>query len=215
MILNVTNLKGGTSKTTTAAYLAHALAACGRRVLVVDSDEQRSITRWAELAHWDVPVRGMASGRLHVPGVGVDVEAARVDDVVIDTPPTERDRAIVESAVRAATHVVIPVAPTSAEFERMDTVSQLIADVACYRDGGRPPATSVLLTRTVANTHAVGEYRAALERAGWRVHRPTVAFRQRFAQAWGGPVDDPLSSAYGDVVHELLEGERRRLQVAG
>jgi len=66
MILTVANLKGGTSKTTSAAFLAHALAERGRRVLVVDADPQASITRWAEMAEWRLPVVGKATGRLHV-----------------------------------------------------------------------------------------------------------------------------------------------------
>lgn len=57
MILTVANLKGGTSKTTTAAYLAHALAELGQRVLVVDADPQGSISRWAEMGEWTIPVR--------------------------------------------------------------------------------------------------------------------------------------------------------------
>ena len=167
MILTVTNLKGGTSKTTSSAYLAHALAELGRRVLVVDADPQGSITRWSELAEWSIPVRGMATGRLHDPRVGVALELGRGHDaIVIDTPPTDRDRAIVESAVRAATHVVVPIAPTTAELERMEVVAQLIADVGHTRPGG-PPLTSVLLTRVDGNAKSeTAIHREALVAAG-------------------------------------------------
>src|SRR4051812_26535971 len=98
MILAVTNLKGGSSKTTTTAFLAHALAEQGRQGLVVDADPQASITRWAELAEWAIPVVGMATGRLHV---DLSQIHPRLDDtfdaVVIDTPPTDKARGIVES----------------------------------------------------------------------------------------------------------------------
>ena len=206
MILTVTNLKGGTSKTTSAGYLAHALAELGRRVLVVDADPQGSISRWSDLAGWTIPVRGMPSGRLHVPGVGVALELDRggYDAIVIDTPPTDRDRSIVESAVRAATHVVVPIAPTTAELERMEVVAQLIADVGHARPGG-PPATSVVLTRVDGNARAETTiHREALVAAGWYVHRSTVAAVRQFRQAWGAPVARPGRSAYGDVAAELL-----------
>lgn len=214
MILTVCNLKGGSAKTTSAAFLAHALAERGHRVMVIDADPQGSITRWAELAEWRIPVRGMATGRLHVPGTGVDVEAAGHDVVVIDTPPTDRDRAIVESAIRAATHVVVPLAPTALEYERMAPVHDMITDLSHLGRHGLAASTAVLLTRTVLGTHANHIYRDALTQDGWRVLRPHVQFLQRYAQAFGAPVLGATRSAYGDAVTELLAGPRR-LAVAG
>lgn len=45
-VVAVAGLKGGVGKTTTAAHLAAGLARQGRRVVVVDLDAQRSLTRW-------------------------------------------------------------------------------------------------------------------------------------------------------------------------
>lgn len=203
MILTVSNLKGGSSKTTTAAYLAHALAEQGRKVLVVDADPQGSISRWAELAEWTIPVRGMASGRLHVPGVGVDLEANGHDAVVIDTPPTDKERGIVESAIRAATHVVVPVAPTSAEIERMATVHELIEDVAHLGRHTAPPTAAALFTRTVPNASSTSVYGDLLRDAGWTVLRAHVARLERYGQAFGGPIENATATAYGDALAEL------------
>lgn len=203
MILTVSNLKGGSSKTTTAAYVAHALAERGHRVLVVDADPQASISRWAELAGWSIPVRGMATGRLHDPVVGVAVEAAGHDVVVIDTPPTEKHRGIVESAIRAATHVLVPLAPTAAEFERMAAVRELIEDVSHLGRHGAAPVAAALLTRTIAGASSIGVYREALVHDGWLVIRPTVARLERFAQSFGAPVLGAAATAYGDALVEL------------
>lgn len=204
MILTVSNLKGGSSKTTSAAYLAHVLAEEGRSVLVIDADPQGSIARWAELAEWNIPVRGMATGRLHVPGVGVDVEADGHDVVVIDTPPTDKHRGIVESAIRAATHVLVPVAPTSAEIERMETVRELIQDVSHLGRHGAPPVAAALLTRTIPNATSTGVYAELLRDAGWHVLRAHVARLERYAQAFGGPIERASATAYGDALDELL-----------
>lgn len=204
MILTVTNLKGGSSKTTTAAYLAHVLAEQDLKVLVIDADPQASITRWAEMAEWDIPVRGMATGRLHDPRVGVFVEAAGHDVVVIDTPPTEKERGIVESAIRAATHVVVPLAPTSAEYERMAAVRELIEDVSHLGRHGAPPVAAALLTRTVASASSTGVYRDMLVEDGWLVMRSTVGRLERYAQSFGAPIERATATAYGDALAELL-----------
>lgn len=204
MILTVMNLKGGSTKTTSSAFLAHALAENGHRVLIIDADPQASITRWAEMAEWTIPVRGMATGRLHVPGVGVDLEASDYDAVVIDTPPTEKERGIVESAIRAATHVLVPLAPTSAEVERMPVVKELVDDLAHLGGHATPPEAAAMFTRTNARAVANAEYRELLESEGWRVLRAHVSQLQRFAQSFGGPIERAAATAYGDALSELV-----------
>ena len=47
-ILVVGGIKGGSGKSTLASNLAVLRSNEGRRVLLVDSDEQRSISDWAE-----------------------------------------------------------------------------------------------------------------------------------------------------------------------
>lgn len=203
MILTVSNLKGGSSKTTTAAFLAHALAEQGLDVVIVDADPQASISRWAEYGDWKIPVRGMAVPRLHVPSVGVDREAAGADVVVIDTPPTEKEKGIAESAIKAATHVVVPVAPTSMEIDRMAPIRELIDDVAELGRHAAPPVSVAMFTRTHPRALATSEYRDLLVEAGWNVLRSQVGTLQRYAQAFGGPVEDALNSSYGDALLEL------------
>lgn len=62
----IVNLKGGSTKTTSAAYLLHALAESGLSVLGVDADpENCSLVRWSDLARWEIPVVGMPVKDLH------------------------------------------------------------------------------------------------------------------------------------------------------
>jgi chromosome partitioning protein len=204
VILAVCNQKGGSSKSTTCAFLAHALAEQGRTVVILDADPQGSITRWAEDAEWTIPVRGAAHSRLHVPHVGVEVEARGFDAVLIDTPGTEHGRTIVESAIRAATHVLVPVAPTSIEVERMAVVRERIDDVSHLGRHGAPPVAAALLTRAITAASSVAVYRDLLAEEGWRVLRAVVARRERFAQAFGGPIVNATNTAYGDALAELV-----------
>jgi len=198
----VTNLKGGTAKTTTAAFIAHALADAGLAVLVVDADPQGSALRWSEAADWPMPVVGLPVKTLHTQLAGI---AGGRDAVVIDTPPLDEARGIVLSAMRAATHVVVPTAPTPIEVERLPTVRAALDDVAELRADGRPPAAHILLTRTVSNAASTGAWRTAISEAGWHVLTAEVRRLEVFAQAFGDPIKDAAETDYGVAVNELLD----------
>ncbi|MDQ4024468.1 MAG: ParA family protein, partial [Actinomycetota bacterium] len=117
LVLAIANLKGGTGKTTSAVFIAHVLHERGERVLMVDADQQGSALRWSELAGgWAFPAVGLPTKTLHQQLAGV-ADRDRYDVVVIDTPPLDEQRGAVMSALRVATDVLVPLAPTALEFE--------------------------------------------------------------------------------------------------
>ncbi|MCA1695894.1 MAG: ParA family protein [Actinobacteria bacterium] len=141
IVVAVVNTKGGSSKTTTAVFLAHAMHEQGRRVALVDADPQRSAVNWSQYAGgFPFPVfADLDKPDLHqrLRGVvGTDYEVA-----VIDTPPIDQVRGVVVSALTAATVVLVPVAPTPAEIERMPAVLEAITRSAGLRVSGEPPAS--------------------------------------------------------------------------
>jgi hypothetical protein len=111
-------MNGGSAKTTTAAFLAHALARAGRRVLAVDAHPAGSLLRWGDAAGWAIPVIGMPTRKIHV---GLPNVADRYDMAVIDTPPLDDQAGIVYSAFRAASDVVVPVGATTMELDRISS----------------------------------------------------------------------------------------------
>lgn len=204
----VVNLKGGTTKTTSAAFLAHGFAESGLSVLGVDADPQGSLSRWAELGDWLLPVVAMPVANLHrqLPGVtGDEITGQRYDAVVVDTPPLEDHRSIVLSVLRLATHVVCPLAPTPIEYERLVAVRAAVADAADVRRDETPPRLYALLTRTVAHAASTDVYREAITTDGVPVLSGNVARLERFAQAYGDPITGALDTAYGDALAELME----------
>ncbi|MCD2191730.1 ParA family protein [Actinomycetospora soli] len=202
MILALVNLKGGTGKTTSAAFLAHALHERGRRVLLVDADPQGSALRWSEDAEvWPVATVALPTKRLHQRLD--DVAGGRFDDVVIDTPPLEENAGIVNSVLRVASHVLVPVAPTPIEVERVGAVAEAVEDSAAVRREGEAPRMALLLTRTVPNASSTGVYREVLTTAGHRVLPGEVRRVERFAQAWGDPITRAAATAYGDALDAL------------
>lgn len=199
LVIAVVNLKGGAGKTTTAVWTAHALHERGIRPLLIDADPQRSAQRWCETAAWPLACFALPSERLQrdVPGHA----AGRYDVVVIDTPGTDEGRGIARSAVKAATHVLVPTAPAAIEFERLRGLAPLLDDVT---DAGHEFATGVLFNRVRHGVSSTGAYRAAATAAGWHVLDATVGLRERYSQSFGEPITEAASSEYGLAVAELL-----------
>ncbi|WP_079626996.1 ParA family protein, partial [Mycobacteroides abscessus] len=170
--------------------------------LGVDADgENESLLSWSEAGGWSVPVIGLPVTDLHrkLPGIAGD----RYDAVVIDTPPMKERRGVVGSAIRLATHVVVPMAPTGMEYARLPAIRELVEDSAALVDD-TPPALCVVFTRTVSNAASTTAYRELVAGDGVRVLGPTVARLERFAQAYGSPIVDAAGTAYGEIVAELL-----------
>lgn len=124
--------------------------------------------------------------------------------MVVDTSPLAERAGIVLSALRLADLVVVPVAPTMAEFERLGDVWSSIAGVDPVRRD--PVEVVVLLNRTVADASSTEMVRAAIA-AGtgdWparRVLGATVPRRESLAQAFGA--DPTPGGPYAAVVDEL------------
>ena len=49
-IISIGNQKGGVGKSTVTMQLAGALSRCGFKVLVVDADEQATVTKWSAMS---------------------------------------------------------------------------------------------------------------------------------------------------------------------
>ncbi|QSB07135.1 ParA family protein [Natronoglycomyces albus] len=202
-VVALINLKGGTSKTTSSVYLADALREAGFRVTMVDADPQGSALRWQGLADLPVPVMGMPTPTLHRQIWRV-IDPAGVDIVVIDSPPLEEQMGIVASILRVATDVIVPMAPTMMELDRINPVWNALADAQGSRD--TDPNVWVLLNRTVANAASTNTIRGLLEEQHKPVFETTIPRLEAYAQAFGSSV--PASDADGhylDVAAELLD----------
>lgn len=183
-IIALANLKGGSAKTTSTAFLAHAFAAQGRSVLVIDADPQGHTLRWSEAAEWDIPTLALPVKNLHNRLSGIVPPAT--DVVLIDTPPLEQQAGIVHSALRTAHTVVIPSAPAIIEFDRVVAMWAAIEDVEPLRE--EPAHVTVLLNRTVANANSTRMFSDLIRDGGHHVLTTTIPRREFIAQAWTAPI---------------------------
>lgn len=196
-VITIAHLKGGTGKTTSAGFLAHALANMGYQVLVIDADPQGSLLRWSRRAKWSIPVRHLPSRHLNTDIEGLYTDG--YDFIVVDTAPYD-DAAIVTSAMRAADVIILPAAPTSADVERIK------ATYAAAAKEGLDGRTRILITQAPASSPDAKNMREAMAAAGRTVMnaeiRPRVAVARTTAAL---PVSaDKGFSGYTGVALELL-----------
>lgn len=200
-IIAVANLKGGSAKTTSTCLLAAAFENLGLNVFIVDADPQGSCLRWVEAAEWAIPTVGLPVKNLHSRLEGI--VPAGTDIVIMDTPPLDEQAGIVYSAFRAADTIVITMAPTMIEFERLQDVWAAVDEVQSLRNSPVDPV--VLLNRTITNANSTPTFRALIEESGHRVFDKTIPRRESIAQAFGTVPTD--LSHYRSVAEEILEIE--------
>ena len=193
-VWTVTNLKPGTAKTTSAVWLAHALHELGANVLFADadpggaklalaphlSDGFGSAGRWNDLAPFPFDCISLPSKDLHR---ALPPLAADHDVTIVDSPPIEDHQGIALSALRFADRLVIPVAPTAAELDRMGPIQEILREVDTMR--ATPTRSSVLLNRCVPNASSTGSTADALTELGFHVLATRIPRLELYAQSHG------------------------------
>ena len=199
MRVAVANLKGGTAKTTTAVFLAHAMAAEGE-TLLVDADPQGSALGWAEAAE-ELPFSTLS---LPVRNLDQQLETVAVArrHVVVDTPPGHPE--ITAAAIRAVEIVVVPVQPAVLDVARLGATLELAADAQTLDDA---LWVRVLLTRVRAGTRSRRDTREALLEQGVKVLETEIPQREAIGLA-GATVPAGLGP-YEPLLAELNRELRR------
>ncbi|MEZ4995613.1 MAG: ParA family protein [Saprospiraceae bacterium] len=115
MIIAITNLKGGSGKTTISVNLAVTLTQRGKSVCILDTDvQQRSSMKWAgdrdaSLAH--ISVYGVEENQIIKEAAKLNKE---YDIVILDGSPQLADLA--DSTMLASDIVIIPIKPSILDF---------------------------------------------------------------------------------------------------
>lgn len=129
MILVIGSIKGGTGKTTIATNLAVLRSASGKKVLLVDADEQKSTSRWATHrdgsdipTNWSTIQLGGKALRPQILRLKIDY-----DDVIIDVGG--RETTSMRAAIAVADICVIPFRPRSLDIWTLDDVKALLNEM--------------------------------------------------------------------------------------
>jgi len=186
--------KGGSGKTTLAVHTAVAAQEDGERVVIVDTDLQKSATTWSDARESNTPaVAPVAAAALN------DVlKASRHDAMtlcIIDTAPhAAPDAARVAALVDL---VVIPCRPTAFDLAATGSAVEIVK-------AAKARAVFVLSACPLRAPEIV-ETRAVLEAYGFPVAPVVITDRRAFARAVASGRAVTEFDAKGKAAHEIRE----------
>lgn len=212
--------KGGVGKTTVAVALAAEWIGRGQRVLLVDSDPQRTATTWGEVAvehQRPTPVVIGMGAAMWQPSQ-LPRLASNFDIVIVDTPPRLGD--VQRAALMVADTVVLPCGPSAHDCWALAEGLELISQAKVLRPEMR---ACVLLTRKVGGTVIGRDARDVLNGTGLPVLATELGYRTDYQEAsaagQGASTYRPSSAAAAEtraLVDELeaFAGLTRTIAVA-
>ena len=181
-IIVVGGIKGGSGKTTLSTNLAVLRSVeAGRKVLLIDADEQRSASDWAE--HRE-------SLGIHTPWTTVQLIGASIrsqllkmakdyDDVIVDTGG--RDTTSQRAALTAADIFLAPFQPRSLDVWTIGKVSSLLSEIRAVNP--KLLAYAVLNRGDVQGTDNEGASEILRESEGITFLDAVICQRKAFANA--------------------------------
>jgi len=173
-IVSFLNPKGGSGKTTSVINVGSCLARSGKRVAVVDTDPQMSVTNWskAEKSAFDVYT---ASSEKDV--YQVRKELSDYDYVIIDGAGSLS--VITSAGVMVSDLVIIPVSPSPLDFSATGSV----VDVLEAQAYNRPVEARFLITRKIEQATMLGVLKESIAQTKIPLFRTAITQRQSYIKS--------------------------------
>jgi chromosome partitioning protein len=164
--------KGGSGKTTLVVHSAVAAHEAGHRVVVVDTDPQKSATTWSEARDGAEPVvaTAAASELARVLKAAID---ERMDLAIVDTAPHAAPEAA--GIARLTDLVLIPCRPTAFDLAAAGNAAAIVKAVGVE--------AAFVLSACPFRAPEIAEAREALAGYGLPVSPAEITDRRAFARA--------------------------------
>lgn len=178
MVYLLVNKKGGVGKSTLAASLAVYLHDLGRRVAVLDADEQLHAARAVAEAEPAVFARAEFQPN-RIPTAAGELVSG-FDDVVADAPANLGDET--RALMVVADVAIFPVEPTIKSL-RSTQESVAVLNFAREVTGGRPRAAWLVINKAKTRTRILREVRELAPTLGLTVAETAIRDLQAFPEA--------------------------------
>lgn len=176
-VIAITGRKGGIGKSTITGNLAAEFADLGYSVAVLDTDSQKSLTKWASLGNGLLAAITTPVETTHPEQFKRAVEHARASAkvVLVDTPPAFADPALLATLV--ADIVLIPCGPSPLDIMEAGETLELIKEAKKQR-GGRKPLIRFIPSKLISRAGLSNDLPETLASLGEKVlpglHQRTV-----------------------------------------
>lgn len=164
--------KGGSGKTTLSVHTAVAATEAGERVVVIDTDPQKSATSWASVRSQDAPIVATVS----TSELNDVITAARSDAMtllIVDAAPHAAPAA--SRIAQAVDLVVIPVRPTAFDLAAVGNAVEIVKAANAR--------AVFVLSACPFRSPEIAETRAVLADYGLPVAPIEITDRRAFARA--------------------------------
>lgn len=185
MIISCLNQKGGVGKTTIATNLAYSLSKKNFKVMLADSDPQRSSMNWASVRHANFEIDSLPFVVL-----GVDVSSI-VNDlprmvnedsyhfIIIDGAP--RMSELSKAAIVRSDLIIMPMQPSSLDLWATIEMREMVDEAKLFNP---KLISAVLLNRVIKNTNmAKNVMKELTEDDSWTFFDTQIGQRQAFSNA--------------------------------
>jgi chromosome partitioning protein len=176
-ILALLSQKGGSGKTTLAAHLAVALGGNRRRVVLIDTDPQRSAAAWRQMREATAPEL-MESPAGEILSAVRTARASGAGLVIVDSMPSVA--ADIASIARAASFVLIPCRPSILDLR---AVGGTVEVVKSTRTAAAIVLNAVPARRGAGEAGVTHEARRALAQYGLPILPQAIGQRAALAYA--------------------------------
>ena len=134
MIIVVGGIKGGSGKTTIATNLA-VMRSIGKKVLLVDADEQKSAWDWSQQRDCLSVCRLLGTfATVCMSGKSIYNNLKKLeqdyDDIIVDTGG--RDTSSQRSVLCIASKFILPFKPSSIDIWTFGPIKQILNEVLCF-----------------------------------------------------------------------------------